>query len=74
MSKSHLCEPCRAHYIEKHFEGLQAGGAFPCGPNAALTPRALVAIDSQSFKTPEVEGDAKYIPLDPDPWSEEEIS
>ena len=74
VSKSHLCEPCRAHYIEKHFDELQAGGAFPRGPNAALTPRDFVAVYSQSFKTPVVEGDAGYIPLDPDPWSEEEIS
>ena len=71
LSKNHLCEPCRAHYIEKHFDGLCAGGEDPCGPQAALTPRTFVAIYSESLKTPVVEGDAGYISMDPDPWTEE---
>ena len=71
LSKSHLCEPCRAHYIEKHFDALSAAGGFPCGPQAALTPRTFVAIYSEPFKTPMVEGDAGYVPVDPEPWADE---
>ena len=50
-SKNHLCGPCRTHYIDKHYDLLYAGGEFPFGPQAALTPRTLVAIYSDSLKT-----------------------
>ena len=71
LSKNHLCEPCRAHYIEKHFDALSAAGQFPCGPHAALTPRALVAIYSESYKTSVVESDPGYVAVSPEPWAEE---
>ena len=70
LSKNHLCEPCRTHYIVKHYDLLCAGGAFPCGPQAALLPRQLVAKYPASSKTPVVEGDAGYAPVDPDPWAD----
>ena len=64
--KNHLCEACRAHYIEKHFGGLVAAGQFPCGPHSALAPLAFVAFYSQAYKTSAVEGDPGYVEVEPD--------
>ena len=74
-SKNHLCEPCRTNYIEKHYELLCAGGAFPCvvgsrSSQLPLYPRQFVAKYPASFKTPVVEGDAGYVPLDSQPWDD----
>ena len=69
-SKNHLFEPCRTHYIEKHYDLLYAGGEFPCGPQAALTPRDFVSIYPASFKIPVVEGDPGFVHVEPDAWDE----
>ena len=70
LSKNHLCEPCRTHYIVKHYDSLYAGGAFPCGPQAPLHPRELVAKYPASLKNPVVEGDARYVSVEPEPWTD----
>ena len=69
-SKNHLCEPCRTHYIEKHFDSLRAAGEFPFKPQAALTPRDFVAIYPASFKIPVVEGDPGYVEVELDAWAD----
>ena len=50
---------------------MSAAGQIPCGPEAALTPRAFVAIYSESYKTSVVDGDPGYVAVSPDPWAEE---
>ena len=68
LSKDHLCEPCRTHYIEKHYDLLCAGGAFPCSSQSPLFPRQFVSKYPASFKIHVSEGDPGYVPLEPDAW------
>ena len=42
-----------------------------CQCISSIDSTHLVAIYSELFKTPVVEGDAGYISMNPDPWTEE---
>ena len=61
---------CKTHYIEKNYDSLYAGGAFPCGPQGALFPRELVAKYPASFKHIVVEGDVRYVSVEPEWWTD----